>query len=117
MAQDNMNKYGLLGKNANQMTLLLNKIERRLGLSVIPTPEGLHKEDWANIIMEDTIPEFSRYFPYCITTLVRPTPNKDGWCFIDQDLPEGTRILGVRDIDWLAYRSDPRVDRFGMQMY
>ena len=117
MAQDNMNKYGLLGKNANQMTLLLNKIERRLGLSVIPTPEGLHKEDWANIIMEDTIPEFSRYFPYCITTLVRPAPNKDGWCFIDQDLPEGTRILGVRDIDWLAYRSDPRLDRYGMNVF
>lgn len=117
MAQDNMNKYGLVGHNANQMTLLVNKIERRLGLSVVPLPDGLHKEDWPNIIMEDTIPTFSRYFPHCITVLVRPEPIKNGWQFIDQDLPEGTVILGVRDVDWEAYRSDPRLDRYGMSVY
>ena len=36
--RDNMNKYGMLGKNNNQMTVLLNRIERQLGLSVMPLP-------------------------------------------------------------------------------
>lgn len=111
-----MNTYGLSGMGANQMTLLLNKIERRLGLSVLPLPDNLKKDSWAEIIMEDTIPTFSRYFPYCITTLVNPCPNKDGWFFIDQNLPEGTVILGVKDISWESYRSDPRVEKYGIQM-
>lgn len=111
---DSMNKYGMLGKNNNQMTVLLNRIERQLGLSVLPLPEGLKKDDWAKIIMEDTIPVFSQYFPYEITTVVNPNPSKDGWFFIDQNLPEGTRILGVKDIDWQSYRVDPRFDRYGI---
>ena len=41
MGQDNMNKYGLIGNTANQMTLLVNRIERRLGASVLPLPDGL----------------------------------------------------------------------------
>ena len=111
------NKYGMIGSNNNQMTLLLNRIERQLGLSVLPLPDGLKKDDWARIIVEDTIPVFSSYFPYEIITLVDPRESKDGYAFIDKDLPEGTRILGVRDISWESYRSDPRVDRFGVQMY
>ena len=117
MAQDNMNKYGLIGRNANQMTLLVNKIERRLGASVLPLPDNLNKDAWPNIIMEDSITTFSRYFPYCVTVLVRPNPNKDGWQFIDQELPEGSIILGIRDISWESYRTDPRLDRYGMSVY
>ena len=36
---------------ANQMTLLLNKIERRLGLKVLTLPEGLTKDNWAEVII------------------------------------------------------------------
>ncbi len=111
------NKYGMVGHNNNQMTLLLNRIERQLGLSVLPLPDGLKKDDWARIIVEDTIPTFSQYFPYEVITLVDPKLCKDGYAFIDQDLPEGARILGVRDISWESYRTDPRLDRYGMNVF
>lgn len=114
--RDNMNKYGMLGKNNNQMTVLLNRIERQLGLSVMPLPDGLKKDDWAAIIAEDTIPVFSQYFPYEVTEVITPEMKKDGWFFIDQNLPEGTRILGVRDIDWQAYKTDSRFDRYGINI-
>lgn len=99
---------------ANQMTLLLNKIERRLGLKVLTLPEGLTKDNWADVIIEDTIPTFSRYFPHKITTIIDNTCEKDGFFFIDKDVPEGCKIIGVKDIDWQAYRCDPRFDRYGI---
>ena len=37
------NKYGMVGHNNNQMTIILNRIERQLGLSVLPLPDGLKK--------------------------------------------------------------------------
>lgn len=98
----------------NQMTLLLNKIERRLGLTVLNLPDNLAKDKWADIIVEDTIPEFSRYFPYKITTVIDNTIMKDGFYFIDKCVPNGAKILGVGDIDWNAYRCDPRYDRYGI---
>ena len=43
--------------NANDMSLLLNKIERRLGLLLLTPhlPEQFNKSSWANVIMTDTI--------------------------------------------------------------
>lgn len=99
---------------SNQMTLLLNKIERRLGLAVLTLPEQLTKDHWADIIREDTIVTFSRYFPHKITSIIDNTCEKDGFFFIDKDVPEGCKIIGVKDIDWQAYRCDPRFDRYGI---
>ena len=50
---------------ANDMTLLLNKLERRLGLIPLTKhlPEEYNKEAWANLIQTDTLVTFSRYFP------------------------------------------------------
>ena len=50
---------------SNDMTLLLNKIERRLGLIPLSShlPVGMQKPDWADIIKEDTLVTFSRYYP------------------------------------------------------
>lgn len=117
--KDNMNKYGLLGRTNNQMTLLLNRIERQLGLSVLPLPDGLKKDDWAAIISEDTLPTWSQYFPYKITEIIYPEWEKDGWLFIDKNLPEGTRILGIQDVAWEAYRSrsDGSYDAYGIMRY
>lgn len=98
----------------NKMTLLLNKIERRLGLMVLPLPEKLSKDSWHTIIEEDTVPTFSRYFPHKIVVVIDNNCCKDGYYFVDKDLPEGTKILGVKDIDWQAYRCDPRFDRYGI---
>ena len=98
----------------NEMTKLLNKIERRLGLSVYNLPDTLSKDTWHTVIEEDTLPTFSRYFPYGITVVIDNTCEKDGFFFIDKDLPDGCKILGVKDVDWQAYRCDPRYDRYGI---
>ena len=100
--------------SGNKMTQLLNKIERRLGLKIIHLPEELAKDTWHEIIEEDTIPTFSRYFPHKIVTIIDNKCHKDGYYFIDKDLPEGTKIIGVKDIDWQAYKCDPRFDRQGI---
>ena len=113
--RDSLTKYGMTGKHS-QMTILLNRIERQLGLSVLPLPEGLRKDDWASIIMEDTIPVFSIYFPHAMMDIITPDQQKDGFFFIDQHVPEGCRILGVKDIDWQAYKADSRFDRYGINI-
>ena len=104
----------LTRRPSNQMTQLINKIERRLGVRMLNLPDEIGKPYWPTIIKEDTIPTFSRYFPYGITTVIDNTCEKDGFFFIDRNLPAGTKILGVRDIDWQAYRVDPRFDRYGI---
>ena len=99
---------------ANRMTALLDKIERQLGLMVIQLPDNLSKDTWATIIEEDTLPTFSRYFPFRHRTIIDNTCEKDGFFFVDRDLPEGTEILGVKDVAWDAYRADPRLSRQGL---
>lgn len=101
-------------KTANRMTTLLNKIERHLGVAMLPLPESIAKPMWHEVIEEDTIKTFSNYFPYGITVVIDQTCCKDGFYFIDKDLPAGTTILGVRDVDWQSYRCDPRYDRYGI---
>lgn len=115
--KEGLNKYGYLGRTNNQMTILLNRIQRQLGLSVLPLPDGLKKDDWANIIVEDTIPVFSAYIPHTITEVIYPEDEKDGWFYIDRNLPEGTRILGVGDIDWASFSAGQRFEKFGIVRY
>lgn len=98
----------------NRMTALLNKVERRLGLRTFTLPESINKDTWHEVIEDDTIPTFSRYFPHKITIIVDNTCEKDGYYFIDRNLPEGTEILGVKDVDWTSYRVDPRFDHYGI---
>lgn len=101
-------------KSPNRMTALLNKIERRLGLMVLTLPENISKDSWHTVIEEDTLPTFSRFFPDSRTVIIDNTCYKDGFYFIDKDIPEGVTIIGVKDIDWQAYRADPRLDRYGI---
>ena len=51
---------------ANDMSLLLTKIERRLGLTPLmdALPGDIKKDKWADIIMQDTLVTFSRYYPH-----------------------------------------------------
>ena len=89
------------------MTDLINKIERRLGTQPLNLPDNLKKEKWAeNVIIPDTITTFSRFFPYKIPVMVDSTCKKDGYYFIDKDLPEDIEILGVRDINWKTFARD-----------
>ena len=92
----------------NDMSLLLNKLERRMGLTpLIPhLPEGIQKSDWANVIMSDTIVEFSRYFPNRLkmvindTTCYKKKENNVMWYYIKDEVLQGAKLLGIKDIDW-----------------
>lgn len=88
----------------NKMTNLINKIERRLGTNVINLPKELAKEQWASIIEQDTIPTFSRYLPNAIKVLVdTKKTDAEGYSWVDTNLPDSIKILGIRDIDWHAF--------------
>lgn len=100
-------------KHANRLSKLLDKIQRRLGLMVIKLPDELDKESWKTIIEEDSIPVFSRFFPHEVVTIIDNNCRKDGWFFIDRDLPEGSTILGVKDIEWQTYRNQANLSNVG----
>ena len=85
----------------NNMTDLLNKIENRLGLSMITLPEKYSKDKWVEVIDRDTLSTFSRYFPHKVTIMIDCCqPRKDGWYLIDYNLDKYYKILGVGDIDF-----------------
>ena len=96
----------------NRMSLLLNKIERRLQMKLLNLPDEVGKDSWPQIIEEDSMPVFSRYFPYAVPVVIDHTCHKDGFYFIDKDLPAGSIILGVKDVDWQAYRANNGYDRY-----
>ncbi len=94
---------------ANDMTLLLNKIERRLGLTpIVPNlPDYLKKEKWADVIMQDTMVTFSRYYPNRLRMVINDETcekktDDSGvvWYYIKEEVLQGVRLLGIMDIDW-----------------
>ena len=93
---------------SNDMSRLLNKIERRLGLlPLLPhLPENLQKDKWADIIMEDTIVTFSRYFPYSFPLVIseetcdKRMEDNVMWYYIKDEILDGCKLLGLKDIDW-----------------
>lgn len=90
----------------NEMSTLLNKIERRLGLKAIKLPDEICKDTWCDeIIKEDTIPTFSRFFPHSHTIFLGKYTPKDrfGYYIIDPDMVDGAKILGFGDIDWQSF--------------
>lgn len=98
--------------HSNRMSKLLGKIERRLGTMLLNLPDNIGKNYWATIIQEDTIPVFSRFFPYRVMTVIDHECEKDGFFFIDKDLPQGSVILGAQDVNWEAYRCNNGYDRY-----
>lgn len=93
---------------ANDMTALLNKVENRLGLRPLTPhlPEGLRKEDWAEVVMTDSIVTFSRYFPNQFKMVINDQTcdkKKEGnvmWYYIKDEILQGCKLLGLKDIDW-----------------
>lgn len=86
---------------SNNMTKLLNKIERRLGTRPLNLPKHLQKDEWVTIIEEETIVTYSRYYPFQLKYQITPeTPKKDGWYLLDEEVLDGVTILGIRDISW-----------------
>lgn len=101
--------------NANDMSSLINKIERRLGLIPLTPnlPSYLGKSAWEKVIMEDTLVTFSRYYYNKISFTVDDTTcnkrvNKDGTYtyYIKDDQLQGLKVLGVMDIDWQEFSKD-----------
>lgn len=91
---------------SNNMSLLLNKIERRLGTQPLRLPEHLQKDKWGEVVEEDTLVTFSRYYPHKVMYILDDqTPSKDGWYYLDEDII-GTKILGVGDIDWVKFNGN-----------
>lgn len=99
---------------ANDMTALLKKIERRLGLVPLTPhlPKEYSREAWADVILSDTMETFSRYFPHKVRFVVDSTTcNKrveDGKTvyYIKDELLDGVKLLGAIDIDWQDTSAD-----------
>ena len=94
---------------SNDMTRLLNKISNRLGLIPLEAhlPEFASKDKWADIIMNDTMITFSRYFPNKFKMKIDEdtcSKKKDEqgviWYYIKDEVLNGAKLLGVQDIDW-----------------
>lgn len=94
-----------MSANANDMTLLLKKIERRLGLIPITPhlPKEFQREAWANIIRDDTMVTFSRFFPNKIRYVCREGDTvvaKEGWYYLKDEIIGNNKVLGVADLNW-----------------
>lgn len=105
---------------ANDYSRVVNKIERRLGLTpLVPhLPKELNKEAWVDLIKTDTMETFSRYFPRKIkfvadenTCHIRKDPQNNALEFIIKDeYLGGMKLLGCYDIDW----SDTSTNNIGI---
>lgn len=91
---------------ANNMTNLLEKIERRLGTKPLNLPDDISKDKWADVIINDTLVTFSRYYPHAFKYELGPKDKKDGCYYLDEDLIGGVKILGIRDISWEDFATD-----------
>lgn len=93
---------------ANDMTALLNKVEYRLGLTPLMPhlPEFAKKSKWADVIKNDTIVTFSRYYPHRFPMVVNDTTcdkkTEDGivYYYIKDEVLNNIKLLGIMDIDW-----------------
>lgn len=96
---------------ANNMSVLLNKIEMKLGLKAINLPDDIAKNTWADPesgpIALLTIPDFSNLYPAKITVYLDNAPKRGRHYILDEasGIPEGTKIIGVRDINWEGYQN------------
>ena len=113
---------------ANDMTVLLDKLEMINGLSLLNKhlPTDLKKgEAWAEVIKRITLPTFSRYFPHKFKMVISeetcykkigPVAENDNdhgissdktvWYYIKDEILDGVKLLGIQDIDWTDYTAD-----------
>ena len=97
---------------SNRMTMLLNKIERHLGTRPLNLPKHLQKDKWVDVIKEETITTYSRYYPYELKYRIDSrTPVKDGYYLLDEDIFGGIEILGIRDISWEDFAGNSLVSQ------
>lgn len=93
---------------ANDMSALLNKVSKRLGLLPLEPhlPDFAKKDKWADVILQDTMVTFSRYypnkFPFIVdeTTCDKKVENGVTYYYIKDEILKGVKLLGLLDIDW-----------------
>ncbi len=111
----NLRRYYTMPTLTNDMTLLLNKIERRLKIQMLVPhlPEFCNKEAWAKTIMEDTMVTFSRYFPNRFKMVINDETcykkmdnQRVLWYYIKDEILNGAKLLGISDIDWMDTSSN-----------
>lgn len=86
---------------SNAVTKLLDKIERRLGTKVLNLPKELSKDVWMDeVISNETLDTFSRYFPAKMTYYLTGDRRKGPYYLIDEAVTQSVKILGCGDIDW-----------------
>ena len=93
---------------ANDMSKLLGKIEKRLGLLPLTPhlPKFAQKDKWSEVIMEDTMETFSRFYPHRFPmvvndeTCIKYTENGTTYYQIKDEVLAGVKLLGMMDIDW-----------------
>lgn len=92
----------------NKMSILLNKVERRIGTRRLNLPPELSKDVWANeVIWNDTLTTFSRFFPNEMTVIVDKSMRMgDGWYCLDSIIDDSIEILGAKDINWPSLSQD-----------
>lgn len=95
---------------SNDFTALINKIERQLGLIPLTPhfPKEFNKEAWGDVIKQDSLVTFSRYYPYKIKYRVNQetTVKKGKRYFLKDEYIGNAKILGIGDIDWGDFGSD-----------
>lgn len=96
---------------ANDMSALLNKIEKRLGLLPLSPhlPEFVSKDKWADVIMNDTMVTFSRFFPNKFPLVIsdetcdKKKENGVVYYYIKDEVLQGVKLLGIMDVDWMDH--------------
>lgn len=99
---------------ANDMSALLGKISKRLGLLPLEPhlPEWATRDKWADTIKEDTLVTFSRYYPNAFKMVInsdnveKKTENGTTYYYIKDEILQGTKLLGVKDIDWMDHTTN-----------
>lgn len=99
---------------ANDMNELLKRFERRSHMHMIMNhlPKELSRSEWGNIVIEESLVTWSRYFPKKIPfTVNKDTCNKGTYngkqtWFIKDECLGGLKLLGVEDINWEDTGSD-----------
>lgn len=95
--------------HSNDVTRLLNKIERHLEITLLEPhlPDKFKKKDWWNVIEEESLVAFSRYYPNRLRMMINDeTCNKKKddadtlWYYIKDEVLQGCKLLGIMDIDW-----------------
>lgn len=97
--------------HSNEITRLLNKVSRHLQLGMLEPylnkTELFNRNKWYETICEDSLPEFSRNFPYHFKLLVnnetcdtKKDESGNLWYYIKEDVLQGVKLLGMKDIDW-----------------